>query len=89
MEIANTMFWNPGPSAAAMAMARISAGMVIIRSVNRISASSTQPPAKPAMEPISVPISVPISTTPKPARTETVVPAMVSDSKAIATGQPG
>ena len=32
------------------------------------------------MEPISVPISVPISTTPKPARTETVVPAMVSDS---------
>jgi hypothetical protein len=74
------MFWNPGPSTAAMAMARIRLGMVSVRSVNRISTSSVQPPTKPATAPTSVPISVPIRTTPNPASTETVVPAIVSDS---------
>ena len=42
--MANTMLTMPGPSAAAMAIARISEGSVSMRSVKRISASSIQRP---------------------------------------------
>ena len=74
------MLPNPGPSAAATAIARISPGIVSVRSVSRIRISSVQPPVKPAIAPMIVPMIVPISTTPKPASTETVVPAITSDS---------
>ena len=48
---------RPGPSAAAMVMARMMIGNAMTMSVQRMSRSSTQPAPKPAMAPMKPPIA--------------------------------